>query len=170
MNQTEKGKIIEEVRQRLGQTSIAVVTHYRGLSVGDMTNLRSKMRESGCHYQVVKNTLTRRAAKGTDFEKLGEFLTGPTGIAFSSDPVAPAKVLVEFTKKNPALMILGGVLDGTVVTPKDIADLAKLPSKEVLVAKLLGTMMAPVQNFVGVLAAVPASFVRVLDRIRESKE
>jgi len=170
VNQTEKGKIVEEVRQLLGQASIAIVAHYRGLTVADMTLLRREMRQAGCHIRVVKNTLTRRAAKGSDFERLGEFLAGPTCLTISADPVAPAKALLGFAKNNPNLKILGGVLNGTVVNSKEIGDLAKLPSREVLIAKLLGTMMGPVQSFVGVLAAVPASLVRVLDRVRESKE
>lgn len=170
MNQTEKKQVVEEVRQELERASVAIVTRYRGLSVSDMTQLRREVRTSGSQYRVVKNTLARRASQGTDFEGLGEFLTGPTGITTSVDPVAPAKALVEFSKKNPMLEVVGGVLNGAVLSADAINELAKLPSREVLAAKLLGTMMAPLQNFVGVLAAIPTSLVRVLDRVRESKE
>lgn len=170
MNQAEKKQVVEEVRQELERSSVAIVTRYRGLSVADMTRLRREMRGSGAHYRVVKNSLARRASRGTRFEALDTFLTGPTGIATSVDPVASAKVLSAFSKKNPMLEVVGGVLNGTVVSASGIDDLAKLPSREILLAKLLGTMIAPVQGFVTVLGAIPTSLVRVLDRIRESKE
>ena len=169
MNQTEKEKVVEEVRQELGRANVAIVTRYRGLTVANMTQLRREMRAAGSQYRVVKNSLARRASRGTDFEGLGDFLTGPTGIAMSVDPVAPAKILVAFSKKNPMLEVVGGVLDGTVLSAVGVSDLAKLPSREVLIAKVLGTMMAPMQSFVTVLGAIPASLVRVLDRIRASK-
>jgi large subunit ribosomal protein L10 len=170
VNQTEKVRVVEEVRQELDRASVVIVTRYRGLSVADMTRLRREMYAAGIHYQVIKNTLARRATAGTPFEGVAPFLTGPTGVAISADPVAPARVLTAFAKKNPMLEIVGGVLNGTVVTAEGVTELAKLPSKEVLIGKLLGTMIAPIQNFVGVLAAVPAGFVRALDRIREAKE
>lgn len=170
MNQTEKKQVVEAMRQELGQANVAIVTRYRGLNVGDMTRLRQEMRASGSRYRVIKNTLARRASQGTPFEGLEAFLSGPTAIATSEDPVAPAKVLVAFGKTNPMLEVVGGVLNGTVITAAGIDDLAKLPSREVLMAKLLGTMIAPLQNFVGVLVAIPSGLVRALDRIRESKE
>lgn len=170
MNQQEKGKVIEEVREVLDRSSIVVVTHYRGLSVGVLGILRRQMRQSGCHYRVVKNTLAKRAMAGTSFEGVAGILNGPTGLAFSADPVMPAKVLTEFSKANPMLEIRGAILNGKLLNPRDVNELAKLPSREVLIGKLLGTMNAPITNFVGVLAAFPAGLVRVLDKIRQSKE
>lgn len=170
MNQTEKEQVVEVVRQEFQKASVVIVTRYRGLKVADMTRLRREMHATGAQYRVIKNTLARRAAQGTSFEGLAPFLTGPTGVAISTDPVAPAKVLEAFAKKNPMLEIVGGVLNGTVINAAGVSELAKLPSKEVLIAKLLGTMIAPIQSLVGVLVAVPASLVRVLDRVRESKE
>lgn len=170
MNQAEKKQVVDEMRQELERSNVAIVTRYRGLNVGDMTQLRREMRESGSNYRVVKNTLALRAARGTSFEGLADFLTGPTAIATSDDPVAPAKVISAYTKKNPTLEVVGGVLNGTVMTAAGIEDLAKLPPREVLLAKLLGTINAPIQSFVTVLGAIPTSLVRVLDRIRESKE
>lgn len=170
MNQTEKEQVVDEVRQELQKASVVIVTRYRGLKVADMTRLRRELHASGSQYRVIKNTLARRAAQGTSFEGLTQFMTGPTGIAISTDPVAPAKVLETFAKKNPLLEVVGGVLNGTVINAAGISELAKLPSREVLIAQLLGTMIAPIQSFVGVLVAVPASLVRVLDRVRESKE
>ncbi len=170
MNQTEKEQVVEEVRRELQRASVVIVTRYRGLTVADMTRLRREMYAAGSQYRVIKNTLARRATEGTQFAGLTQFLTGPTGVAISVDPVAPAKVLAAFIKKHPMLEVVGGVLNGTVINAAGIAELAKLPSREVLIAKVLGTMIAPVQNFMGVLVAIPSSLVRVLDRIRESKE
>ena len=170
MNQTEKEQVVEAVRQELQRANVVIVTRYRGLSVANMTQLRREMHAVGCRYRVIKNTLARRATQGTEFEGINPFLTGPTGVAMSVDPVAPAKVLQAFAEKNPLLEVVGGVLNGTVLSAAGISELAKLPSREALIAKLLGTMIAPVQSFVGVLVAVPGGLVRVLDRIRESKE
>ncbi|MBF0271387.1 MAG: 50S ribosomal protein L10 [Magnetococcales bacterium] len=170
MNQTEKSEIIQEVLDSMGRSEVAIATHYRGLSVAHMTRLRREIRQAGAELRVVKNTLTKRAIQGSKFQPLEKVLTGPTVLAFSKDPVAPAKVLTDFAKKNPLLVIQGGVLNGVFMTPQEITELAKLPSREVLLARLLGTMMNPVQGIVGVLAAVPAAFVRVLDKIREEKE
>ncbi|MBF0165770.1 MAG: 50S ribosomal protein L10 [Magnetococcales bacterium] len=170
MNQTEKSVIIQEVQESMARSQVAIASHYRGMTVAQMTRLRRDIRGAGAEVRVVKNTLTRRAIQGSQFEPLGKVLTGPTILAFSKDPVAPAKILTDFAKKNPLLVVQGGVLNGVFMSPAEIIELSKLPSREVLLARLLGTMMNPVQNIVGVLAAVPASFVRVLDRIREEKE
>lgn len=170
MKQEEKGQIIEEIRSIMAGSKVAIVTHYRGLTVAELTDLRRKMRQAGAEYRVVKNTLAKRAAKGTGFENLEGLLSGPTGLATSKDPVAPAKVLAEFAKGNPKLVLLGGVLDGKMLTPEGIQELAKLPSREVLLAQLMGVMNGPIRGFVTVLSQVPASFVRVLDQIRQHKE
>ncbi|MEO5346720.1 MAG: 50S ribosomal protein L10 [Magnetococcus sp. YQC-9] len=170
MNQTEKSEIIQEVQESMARSQLAIATHYRGLTVAQMTRLRREIRNAGAELRVVKNTLTKRAIQGSQFQPLEQVLTGPTVLAFSKDPVAPAKVLTEFAKKHPLLVIQGGVLNGNFISPADIVELSKLPSREMLLARLLGTMMNPVQGIVGVLAAVPAGFVRVLDRIREEKE
>ncbi len=169
MDQAGKGKIVADVRQRFEKSNIAVVAHYRGLPVADMTDLRRQMRQAGGEIRVVKNTLARRAAQGTPFETVGSLLTGPTCIALSEDPVAPAKVMTEFSKNNPTLQVVGGVMDGNVVNLGEIAALAKLPSREVLLAQLMGVMMGPVRGFVTVLSAVPGGLVRVLEQIREEK-
>lgn len=170
MNQSEKGKVIDDVRGILNRSNIAVVAHYRGLTVGEMTSLRKEIRGSGSELRVVKNTLTKRATVGTGYEALAELLKGPTVLAFSKDPVAPAKVLTDFAKKYPKLELRGAVLNGKIVGVEGLVSLAKLPARGVLLAKLLGTMNAPISNFVGVLAAVPGSLVRVLEQIRQAKE
>jgi len=170
VKQNEKEVIINEVRQVMERSAIVVATHYRGLTVSQMGALRKRMHDSGCQYRVVKNTLAKRAATGTAFENLSGLLSGPTGLAFSVDPVAPAKVLAGFVKDFPTLEIRGAVMNGQVLDDKSVIKLATMPSREVLIAKLLGTMNGPIQNFVGVLAAVPAGLVRVLDQIRKSRE
>lgn len=170
MKQEEKGKIIEEIRKSLSGSKVAIVTHYRGLTVAELTDLRRKMRQAGAEYRVVKNTLAKRAAQGTGFTALDSMLGGPTGLATSADPVAPAKVLAEYAKTNPKLVLVGGVLDGQVISTEMIQDLAKLPSREVLLAQLMGVMNGPIRGFVTVLNQIPASFVRVLDQIRQQKE
>ncbi|MBF0152428.1 MAG: 50S ribosomal protein L10 [Magnetococcales bacterium] len=170
MNREEKSQVIDDVRASLGRSRVAVVAHYRGMTVGEMTELRRKIRESGSEFRVVKNTLAKRAAQGTPFEGLDALLTGPTSLATSMDPVAPAKALDDFAKDHPNLQIVGGVLDGKLVDAKGITALAKLPSREVLLARMLGSLNSPIQGFVGVLAAVPGSLVRVLAQIQKQKE
>ncbi|MBF0145195.1 MAG: 50S ribosomal protein L10 [Magnetococcales bacterium] len=170
MKQSEKEVIVNEVRQLMDRSAIVVATHYRGLTVTQMGVLRKQMHDNGCQYRVVKNTLAKRAAAGTAFENLSGLLSGPTGLAFSTDPVAPAKVLAGFVKENPTLEIRGAVMNGRVLDDQNVAKLATMPSREVMLARLLGTLNGPIQNFVGVLAAVPAGLVRVLDQIRKSKE
>ncbi|MBF0134746.1 MAG: 50S ribosomal protein L10 [Magnetococcus sp. DMHC-1] len=170
MKREEKSQVIDEVRASLERSRVAVVAHYRGMTVSEMTALRRKFRESGSEFRVVKNTLAKRAAQGTPFEPIGPLLKGPTSLATSMDPVAPAKVLDDFTKEHPNLQIVGGILDGKMVDAKGIIALAKLPSREVLLARMLGSLNSPIQGFVGVLAAVPGSLVRVLAQIQKQKE
>ncbi|MBF0625008.1 MAG: 50S ribosomal protein L10 [Magnetococcales bacterium] len=170
MNREEKGQVIEEVRDSLNRSKVALVSHYRGLTVAQMSDLRRKFRAAGVEYRVVKNTLAKRASAGGEFDALKNLLTGPTGLAMSPDPVAPAKVISAFAKDNPTLEVVGGVLNGKLIDAAEIAALATLPSREVLVARMLGSLMGPVQGLVGVLHAVPASFVRALDQVRQQKE
>ncbi len=170
MDQKGKAEVVEEVRSAYDRSSVAIVSEYRGLTVSEMTELRNEIRNAGAEIRVVKNTLAKRAATGTSFEGLSNYLVGPTIIAFSQDPVAPAKVLAAFEKNHENLILKGGILNGKDLDVNGIKALAKLPSREVLIAKLLGTMNGPVQNFVGVLAAVPASLVRALEQVRQQKE
>lgn len=170
MNREEKGRVIEEVRGTLGRSSIAIVTHYRGLTVKEMTLLRRKIRDVGAEYRVIKNTLARRAAGGDSFEGLNGILTGPTGLATSHDPVAIAKVLTEFAKTHPKLQVVGGVMEGRALSVEGIQALAKLPSRDVLLGQLVGVLAAPMRGLVTVLAALPGGLVRALDQIRQQKE
>lgn len=170
LNQTEKSKVVEALTASVKRSRVAVVTHYRGLTVGELTEFRRKCRAVGVEYRVVKNTLARRAVQGSPFAGMVDLLGGPAAVAFSADPAAPSKVLEEFIKTHPKMLVVGGVLEGQLMDAKAIMALAQLPSREVLLGRLLATMMGPLQGLVTVLNAVPAGLVRVLDQVRCQKE
>ncbi|HTG80563.1 MAG TPA: 50S ribosomal protein L10 [Geobacteraceae bacterium] len=160
------------MHDKLQRAQAVFLADFRGMDVGKATELRNELRKAAVEYKVVKNTLLDLASRDTDKESLQPHFTGPTAVALSyDDPVAAAKVLSKFAKEQQATFKLkAGVLTGKAITVPDIQALADLPSREVLLAKLLGTIQAPVANFVGVLAAVPGSFVRALDAIKNQKE
>ncbi len=171
MNKQSKEVLVAEFTEKLKSAKAAFLADYRGLTVDQANDLRNKLRVAGVEYRVVKNTLLRLAAKDTDCACLDEQLTGPTAIALAiGDPVAPAKALVEFSKLNKTFELKAGMLDGKLLSAVDIKALADLPSREQLLAKMLGSMSAPATNFVGVLAAVPRSLVQVLAAIQDQKE
>ena len=159
-----KVAVVEEIKDKFSRAQSVIVIDYRGLTVEEVTALRNKMREAGVEYKVLKNTMMSRALHELGINDLDAILEGPSAVAFGyDDAVAPAKILVEGAKKNNKIEIKG-------MDMAQIKYLAELPSKEVLIAKLLGSMNAPVTNFVGVLAAVPRSFVCALNAIKEKKE
>jgi large subunit ribosomal protein L10 len=171
LNKQSKEELIAEFAVKLKEAKAAFLADYRGLDVGQANDLRNKLREVGVEYRVVKNTLLRLAAKGTDSACFDEYLNGPTAIALvNDDPVAPAKALVEFAKQNSVFELKAGMLDGKLLAVAEIQALAELPSRDELLAKMLGSMSAPATNFVGVLAAVPRTFVQVLAAIKDQKE
>lgn len=171
MNKQSKEALVAEFAEKLKTAKAAFLADYRGLDVDQANDLRNKLREAGVEYKVIKNTLLRLAAKDTDSACLDEFLSGPTAIALvNEDPVAPAKALVEFAKNNEAFELKAGMLDGKLLADADIKALAELPSREELLAKMLGSMSAPASNFVGVLAAVPRTFVQALSAIKDQKD
>jgi large subunit ribosomal protein L10 len=166
-----KVQLVEEFAAKLATAKAAFIADYRGLNVDQINDLRGKLRDSGVEYRVVKNTLLRLAAKGTSFECLSEYLQGPTAIAIAQeDPVAPAKVLSDYAKDSKFFELKTAVLEGKILSADEVKALAELPSREVLLAKMLGSINAPVSNFVGVLAAVPRSLVQVLGAIRDQKD
>lgn len=170
MNRTEKTELIERLKAELGETQAVFVTDYKGLSVAEISQLRGGLKVVGGKYQVVKNTLLKRAVEGTPATGLEPLLQGPTAIAMAlKDPVALAKVLVDFAKKNEKLVIQGGVLGVQILSFQDIRDLATMPGRGVLLARLLGCMNAPVANFVGVCAAIMRQLLYVLKAIEEKK-
>ena len=172
MNKESKQQVVAELHEKLQRAKAVFLADFRGMNVGKATDLRNELRKASVEYRVVKNTLLDLASRETDKESLSPHYIGPTAIAFSyDDPVAAAKVLSRFAKEQQATFKLkAGILSGKVISVADIQALADLPSREVLIAKLLGTMQAPMANFVGVLAAVPAIFVRVLGAIKAQKE
>ncbi|MBP2651882.1 MAG: rplJ [Firmicutes bacterium] len=169
----EKEAIVSEIKSKLTASKGLVLTNYRGLNVAMDTKLRRKFREAGVEYRVLKNTMTRIAANQAGIEGLDQYLEGPTAIAMSvTDPVAPAKVLADFIKENKlqAIEIKAGLVEGKVIDAQGVKALASLPSREVLVAKLLGTMQAPITGFVNVLHGNLRNLAYVLEAVRQQKE
>src|SRR3954466_6140801 len=159
--------MVAEVAAKLAAAQAVIVAEYRGLDVGRVTQLRAKARKSGLYLRVLKNTLARRAVKGTPFEKLTDTLVGPLMYGIAADPVAGAKVLAEFAKDNERFVIKAGAMPNTVMSAKDIKALALLPSRDELLAKLMGTMQAPVAKLVRTMNEVPGKFVRTLAALKE---
>ncbi|TVM18927.1 50S ribosomal protein L10 [Oceanidesulfovibrio indonesiensis] len=171
MNRAEKAEVIEAIKAKADEARIAIVTDFKGLKVEETTALRVKLREAGVDYQVVKNTLARIAFTGGTHEVLSDKLKETCAVAFGyEDPVAAAKVLTEFSKGNKKFSIRFASLMGSYIEEKGVEDLSKLPGRQELLAKLLGTMNAVPQNFVGLLANVPRSFLNVLTAIKDEKE
>ncbi|MFA7624749.1 MAG: 50S ribosomal protein L10 [Pusillimonas sp.] len=170
LNRKEKAVVIEEVAAQVAGAQSIVTAEYRGLDVAAVTVLRKQARESGVYLRVLKNTLVRRAIAGTPFEGMSANLTGPLIYGVSKDPVAAAKVLASFAKTNDKLVITGGALPGNVLDVNGVMALATLPSREELLSKLMGTMQAPVTQFVRTLNEVPTKFVRGLAAVRDQKE
>mgnify|MGYP001183539985 FL=1 len=169
LNLEQKKAVVAEVSEQLAKAQTVVLVEYRGTQVGDMTHLRSKARGAGVYFRVLKNTLVRRAIAGTPFAGLSEKMLGPLAYGISSDPVAAAKILHEFAKENEHFVIRGGAMANLVMTSKDIANLARMPSREQLLAKLAGTMQAPISRLVRTLNEMPGKFVRTLAAIRDQK-
>lgn len=170
LNLDDKKAVVAEVSEKLADAQAVIMAEYRGLEVGQVTELRAKARESGVYLRVLKNTLVRRAVEGTPFEGLADQLVGPLIYGISTDPVAPAKVLVEFSKTNDKLVVKGGAMPSYVMDVEGVKALASMPSREELLATLLGTMQAPVAKFVQTLNEVPSKFVRTLAAVRDAKE
>ena len=151
----EKVQFVEALSERLKSNSCVLMADYRGLTVAEMNELRKQLREAGVEFQVIKNTMTRRAAAAAGIEGLDPFLVGPTAIAFSKDDVvAPAKILAKFAKEHDDLEIKGGLVEGKVVGLDEIKALADLPSREGLLSMLLSVLQAPIRNFALAVKAV----------------
>lgn len=166
-----KQEVVKEVADKFEKAQSVIVIDYRGLTVEEVSKLRTDCRNAGVEYKVIKNNILKRAADSLNYQDMDDLFKGPTAVAFGfEDAVAPAKILSKFLKDTKKTEIKGGLLEGEVLDANGVERLATLPSKEELIAKMLGSMNAPITNFVGTLAAIPASFVRVLNAIRESKE
>ena len=171
LNISQKKELVERLSKQLEETAITLLVDYKGLTVLQVTELRAKLREAGVQMEVVKNTLLRRASEGTDTALMADLFKGPNAIVISKDdPVAPAKILVDFAKDNEKLEIKGAALAGKLLAEEEIKQLAKMPSKEELLAKLVYTLNAVPTNLVNVLSGVPRAFVNVLNAVKDQKD
>jgi large subunit ribosomal protein L10 len=166
----QKQAMVSEVADKLKGAQAVIVAEYRGLNVERVTQLRSRARKSGLYLRVLKNTLARRAVKGTPFEKLAEQMVGPLMYGIAQDPVAGAKVIAEFAKEHEQFVIKAGAMPNSLMSMQDIKALATLPSRDELLAKLLGTMQAPMAKLVRTLNEVPSKFVRTLAALKDQRE
>ena len=170
LNLSEKQAVVAEVAEQVSKAQVIVVAEYRGLEVGNITALRKQAREGGVYLRVLKNTLARRAVEGTPFAGLADKMVGPLIYGISADPVAAAKVLNGFAKDNDKLVIKAGAMANYLMDVNGVKALATMPSREELLSKLLGTMQAPITQFVRTLNEVPTKFVRGLAAVRDAKE
>ena len=170
LNRKQKEAVIGEISEKLSDAQSVVLAEYRGLTVGEMTQLRVNARSSGVYLRVLKNTLAKLAVKGTPFEGLSGDMVGPLAYGISSDPVAAAKVLSDFSKTNDKFLIKVGAMPNRVMSAADVSVLAKMPSRDELLSKLLGTMQAPIAKFVQTLNEVPTKFVRGVAAVKDLKE
>ena len=170
LNLEQKQAVVAEIAAQLAEAQAVIVAENRGLPVEVVTGLRAKARKSGLTLRVLKNTLARRAVKGTPFEKLTDQLYGPLMYGIAQDPVAGAKVLSEFAKDNELFVIKGGAMGNALMSLKDVRALATLPSREELLAKLAGTLQAPIVKLARTLNEVPGRFVRTLAAVLAARE
>ena len=170
LNREAKANVVAEVVAEVAKAQAIVVAEYRGLEVGAITALRKQARGQGVYLRVLKNTLARRAVAGTPFEGLTDRMVGPLIYGFSSDPVSAAKVLNNFAKDNDKLVLKAGAMHNSVLDESGVKALATLPGREELLATLLGTMQAPIAQFVRTLNEVPGRFVRTVAAVRDQKE
>lgn len=167
----EKVAVVDEVAAKLASSDAAILTEYRGMSVGQLANLRRTLREAGGEYKVYKNTLARLGAAKAGIEGLDDLLVGPTGITFiTGDAAAAAKAIKEAAKANPMLVLKGGTMDGKVLTAKDIEALADLPSRDVLLSMIAGAFQAPLVKTASLLQALPRNFAYGLKALIDQQE
>ncbi|MDL2317574.1 50S ribosomal protein L10 [Eubacteriales bacterium OttesenSCG-928-A19] len=172
-NQDLKQQVVGEIKDRFERAGSVVLVDYRGINVADDTALRKQFREAGVEYVVLKNTLVKRALEELNIEGMSDLLEGPSAFAFGyEDPVAPAKVIKDFIGKTKTehLKVKGGLVDGNAIDVKGVNALADLPPKEVLIAKIMGSLNAPATNLVGVLSATLRSLVYAIEAVRKQKE
>lgn len=161
MNRAQKETEIQELNERFANDELVVLTHYSGLTVKEISNLRAQLRAEGASFKVTKNTLAKIALKGTKFEGIGDLFAGPTGVASSQDPVAAAKIAHKFAKDNKKLIIVGGALGEKILSVEDVQQLASLPSLDELRSKLVGLLVAAPTKLAGILQAPARDLVGV---------
>lgn len=168
-NLAKKHQIVDAVHNDFKAAALAIVAEYRGVNVAGMSELRRSAHESNVHIQVVKNTLARRAVQETEFECLTDHFTGPVAIATADNPVVAAKTVSGFAKTNPQFKVQAGAMNGRLVNEDEINALASMPSREELLAMVVGTMAAPMQKLVSTLHALPSKLVRTMAAVRDQK-
>lgn len=161
MDRSGKEQLVSSLRQDLAEASLVIVAQQTGLTVSQVSDLRSQMREAGAKYKVAKNTLARLAIAGTENEPMTSLLSGPTALAYSKDPVAAAKVSIKFANTNDKFKVVGGSLDGKLLSAKEIETLSKLPPLDQLRAKIIGVISTPATRVAGVLQAPAGQLARV---------
>ena len=171
MNRELKEQTVSELREKFQRAKVAILTDYCGLNVDEMNSLRTDLRDEAVEYRVVKNTIVKLAAKSTELELLDGYFNGPTAVALSyNDQMSPAKILTKFVKDNPKLEIKAGVLQGKVVSPDDIKQMAEIPSREVLLAQMLSALTSGQAGLLGVFQGILSRLIHVLESIRSKKE
>ncbi|MFO7953026.1 MAG: 50S ribosomal protein L10 [Bacillota bacterium] len=170
-NRKAKEKMKEEIKEALTKAELVVVTDYRGLNVHKINDLRGQLRNEDCQFRVTKNTINRWACREAGYQALEELFEGPTAIAYAEgDPVAAAKIFNEFTRENESLVIKGGMLSGMMVNPGRIKDLGEIPSREVLLSKVVGGVQAPLSGLAGALSGTLRQLVGTIDAVRQQKD
>ncbi len=170
MNKTEKRELVDAIRQKFEKADATFLTEYRGIKADAMNDFRKDLRDASVEFKVVRNTLARRAISGTEVEHLSEYFNGHVALVFSyKDAAFAAKKLTEFAKENQGLKFIAGSLGAKPIGADEIKGLAELPTKEVLLGRLLGSMSSPVSGFVRVLSGLPRNLVYALNAIKEAK-
>ena len=167
MDRAQKEKVVEELGQIFESSGVVVVAHYEGMTVAQMQDLRAQMREAGGSVRVAKNRLAKIALDGTPCESLAAHLTGMTVLSYSEDPVAAAKVIDEYAKKNDRLVILGGSMGGTALDVEGVKAVAKMPSRDELIASVVACIGAPASNIAGAIGAPASNIAGILSTIEE---
>ncbi len=166
-----KVAVVDEVKARMGAATASIVSEYRGLTVAELAQLRAALEAAGGDYKIFKNTLVRRAIDGSEYQPLSEYLSGPSALTFvQGDISAVAKALRDFARTNPLLVIKGGLADGSLLSTADLAALADLPPREVLLARLAGALAAPMQQMAGLLQALPRNLAYGISALIEQRE
>ena len=171
LSRQSKEDLVERYQGGVTTAQNVYLVKFQGITVPQVTELRARVRESGSHYEVVKNRIVLRILDGSSLEGLKEHFEGPTAVAYNEDdPVALAKVLTDFAKEVPAIEFKAGLVDGQLIEAEEVKQIAALPSREALITKLLFLLQSPITGFVRVMAALPQQFVTVLEQVRQQKE
>ena len=170
MDRAQKERVVEELGQIFESSGVVVVSHYAGLTVAEMQDLRAKMREAGGSVRVAKNRLAKIALQGTPAEGIADLMTGMTVLSYSEDPVAAAKVAEDYAKANAKFVIIGGAMGGTVLDQAGVKAVASMPSREELIASIVGCIGAPASNIVGAIGAPASNIASILSTIEEKAE